>query len=115
MGPRTGVSIRYAIFADPTLIILTVYLGICTIYTIHAILILRLYGLYGSMRLVYGLCCLVVLTLAAEIYIAVVLVPPFTAMQTVPSIGVMCIPGPGNAFALIWYARHLLPSRYSEP
>ena len=63
---------------------------------------LRLYGLYGNKRLVYGLVCLMILALGADIYIIAVLEPPFSA-NPVPGIGVLCAPGTGDVFGLIWY------------
>ena len=84
----------------------TLRAGIFSFYTIHAIFILRLYGLYGSKRMVYSLSSLLVLTLLAEIYVAVQLLPHFSAVATDPSIGSVCVSGTGHQFAFVWYALH---------
>ena len=69
----------------------------------HIILILRLYGLYGSRRLAFILGCLMILALGVDLYIVIKLEPTFSAMDTgVPSVGVFCVPGPRNTFAFVW-------------
>ena len=75
--------------------------GVYTIYTVHAILVLRLYGLYGNKRMVYGLLFLLFCSLAVEIYVAAKLLPHFH-VESIPSLGPVCVGEPGNKFALIW-------------
>lgn len=75
--------------------------GIFTVYMVHAILILRFYGLYGSKRLAYSLLALLLISLGGEIYIADKLLPHFHA-ASIPVLGSICVGDPGNEFAMIW-------------
>ena len=74
-----------------------------TMYTLHIILVLRVYALYGSKILVCAFACVMLLALGIDIYIVVVLEPPSQTVF-VPGVGVQCLPGGGTAFGLIWYA-----------
>ena len=72
---------------------------------VHAILILKLYGLYGSKSLVYALSFLLFSTLTADIYIAATLLPRFDAIISVPGVPSICAGNAGPHFVLIWYVR----------
>ena len=76
--------------------------GILTIYALHIILLLRLYGLYGGKRLVYGLSCLMLCAFGADICIVAMREPLYTTVS-IPHIGVLCVPKSGDAFRVIWY------------
>ena len=83
--------------------------GTTTAYTTHAILIFRLYGLYGSRNLTYALCALSALSVATGTYVAVVYVPYFTAYYLGPSIGTVCVPSGEHLMSLVWYIILLSP------
>ena len=73
-----------------------------TIYTVHSILILRLYGIYGSKKLVYILCALLGVSLAVEIYVIVKFAPKFLEVDLGPSIGHVCVTAQTRNMAFIW-------------
>ena len=107
MEPHHGRGRRFEFdrpIYTPSLI-LTLQAGVFTIFAVHVILVMRLYGLYGSKRVMYGLCSLLCSTTAVEIYVVSRLVPNLYAVTSVPSVGAICVSTVGSKFALIWYAR----------
>lgn len=74
---------------------------------LHAILILRLYGLYGSRKLAYALSVLLAATIAAEVYIVVQYAPTFVETGLGKEIGNVCVPSYSHKLTLIWCARPL--------
>ncbi|KAJ3552639.1 hypothetical protein NM688_g4045 [Phlebia brevispora] len=76
--------------------------GISIIYTVHAILILRLYGLYGSKILMYTLSTLLCLAFAAELYVAVTFSPTFISVDLGPVIGNACVTENTTKMSFIW-------------
>ena len=85
---------------------LTIYdlltLGIVTIYTVHIILVLRLYGLYGNKRLMYALSAFLCLSFVAEVYVVVTLAPNSTVVDLGPRIGRVCVPTVADELPFIW-------------
>ena len=69
----------------------------------HAILILRLYGLYGSKKMLYMLVLLLSLALGAEIYIAVMFSPDFAEIGLGPGIGNVCVTESTIRMSYVWY------------
>ncbi|KAJ3552635.1 hypothetical protein NM688_g4043 [Phlebia brevispora] len=76
--------------------------AVSVIYTVHAILILRLYGLYASKRLLYCLLTLFGFAFAAELYIAVRFTPTFLAVSLGPPIGSVCVTQDMTKLTFIW-------------
>ncbi|KAJ3534775.1 hypothetical protein NM688_g7082 [Phlebia brevispora] len=76
--------------------------GITVIYTIHAILILRLYGLYGSKKLMYALSTLLALAFGAELYVAVSFSPTFIAVDLGSPIGNVCVTENTSKMSFVW-------------
>ena len=82
---------------------MTPHIAVLTIYAVHAILVLRLYGLYSKKRFVYGLSLLLIVTLSVDIYIAVTMLPRFDTVLTIPGIETVCAGDTSTHFAFIWY------------
>ena len=79
-----------------------IHKGISVISVVHAILILRLYGLYGTKKLVYALSILLALTIAAEFYVAVKFAPNLVGLNLGKEIGEVCTPNFSHKVTLIW-------------
>ena len=77
-------------------------IAISVISVLHAILILRLYGLYGSKKLAYALSILLAATIAAEVYIVVQYAPTFVQVGLGKEIGNVCVPSVPHNMVMIW-------------
>ena len=88
--------------SNTSLIIRYCYTGICIIFSLHTILILRLYGLYGCKKLMYALLLLLGSTTAAELYIALSYAPHSTTLSLGLGVGGICQPDFLPKLTLIW-------------
>ena len=92
--PLTYISNSWRFNASP--------LGVCTTFTIHTILVFRLYGLYGSKKLAYGLTAVLFLAVGGEIYTSVAFSPNFEDIGLGPTIGYVCYPIDARQASWIW-------------
>lgn len=77
--------------------------GISVISMLHAILILRLYALFGSKKLAYGLSLLLFATIIAEVYIVIKYAPSFGEASLGQGLGNTCVVPPySHGLTLIW-------------
>lgn len=74
-----------------------------TLYVVHAVLIYRLYGLYGSKWVVLGLLVALFAAVSGEIYIILTFAPSFEAVDLGPTFGSVCVADNTRKIALVWY------------
>ena len=80
--------------------------GLLSIYMTHGILILRLYALYGSKMLLYGLLTFMCFSFVATTYVIVRLTPDFTNIDLGPNVGHTCAPtNSADKVSFIWSVR----------
>ena len=81
-------------------------IGMITLYVVHAVLIYRLYGLYGSKWVVLGLLVALFSAVSGEIYIILTFAPSFEAVDLGPTFGSVCVADNTRKIALVWYGSY---------
>ena len=76
--------------------------GMVTLYTVHSILVLRLYGLYGSKRLVYLLLTFLCVAFAAEVYVLVAYAPNSISIDVGMHVGRACMVTDTSKTGFVW-------------
>lgn len=76
--------------------------GVTTAYTVQAILIIRIHGMYGSRKLAYALWSLLVICFGVELYLAIKYVPGLVELDLGPVIGNFCVAVNLPNVDLIW-------------
>ena len=72
------------------------------LYSLHSILILRLYGLYGSAKLAYFLLSLLCLACAAEIYVLLTDASNYIEVDVGFGIGNTCVLDGPVKLSFVW-------------
>ena len=77
-------------------------IGTTIVYILHAIMVLRVHGIYGSRPLLYTLCALLPISLGIELYIVLTFAPKYIEADLGPVIGRVCVPEDARKAPLIW-------------
>ena len=80
---------------------LNCYIGCIVVYAVHAILVIRLYCIYRSKRLLYLISAFLFLASVAEVYM-VVARGPTAVIIFMPGVGDICVPLNIKELSVVW-------------
>ena len=77
------------------------YIECIVVFAVHAILVIRLYGIYGSKRFLCMISTLHFLASAAELYMVIARGPTYVAID-LPGLGDICVPLNIKELSVVW-------------